>query len=47
MSKLFLETFPTIQFSKEEQELLGFVTVLHVNYTKDRKTIRIYIRSSR
>lgn len=47
MSKLFLETFPTISFTKEEQDLLKFVTVLHVNYTKDRQTIRVYIRSSR
>ena len=47
MSKLFLETFPTIQFSKEEQDLLAFVKVLHVNYTRDRQTIRVYICSSR
>ena len=47
MAKLFLETFPTIPFSEEEQTLLQFVTVLHVNYTKDRQTIRVYIRSSR
>lgn len=47
MAKLFLETFPTIPFSEEEQNLLQFVTVLHVNYTRDRQTIRVYIRSSR
>ena len=47
MSKRFFETFPTLKIQKELRELLDLVEVLHINYTRDRSSILVYIRSPR
>ena len=47
MSKHFLETFPTLKLEKELAELMELVEVLHINYTRDKSAILIYIRSPR
>lgn len=47
MSKMFFETFPTLKLQKELTELLDLVEVLHINYTRDKSSILVYIRSPR
>ena len=47
MSKKFLDTFPTLSYSLELKELLDLVDVLHINYTRDKSSLRIYIKSPR
>ena len=47
MSKKFLDTFPTLQLKNEWRELLDLVEVRHINYTRDKSSIRVYIKSPR
>ncbi len=47
MEKKFFETFPGLIFDEKLQELLNLVTVTQINYTRDRKAIRVYIQSPR
>lgn len=45
MEKPFLEVFPGLNIADELKELLKLVVVEKVTMTKDRSSIRVYIRS--
>lgn len=47
MEKPFLEVFPGLNIADELKELLKLVVVEKVTMTKDRSSIRVYIRSPR
>ena len=47
MEKPFLEVFPGLHIADELKELLKLVVVEKVTMTKDRSSIRVYIRSPR
>ena len=47
MEKPFLEVFPGLNIADELKELLKLVMVEKVTMTKDRSSIRVYIRSPR
>ncbi|MDO4326984.1 MAG: PolC-type DNA polymerase III [bacterium] len=47
MSKAFLEVFPTLNIAGDLKELLKLVEVEKVTSTRDRSSLRIYIKSSR
>ena len=47
MEKPFLEVFPGLHIADELKELLKLVVVEKVAMTKDRSSIRVYIRSPR
>ena len=47
MIKNFLEVFPTLNIAESLKELLGLVQVEKVTTTRDRSSIRIYLKSSR
>ena len=43
----FFETFPTLKLEQELKELLDLAEVLHINYTRNKSSILIYLRSPR
>ena len=45
MVKNFLEVFPTLNIAEPLRELLGLVQVEKVTATRDKSSIRIYIKS--
>ena len=47
MEKKFFDTFPKLDFDDTTRELLNLVTVSHINYTRDKSAIRVYIHSPR
>ena len=47
MAKCFLEVFPTLNIAEPLKELLGLVQVEKVTTTRDRSSIRIYLKSAR
>ena len=47
MAKCFLEVFPTLNIAEPLKELLGLVQVEKVTTTRDRSSIRIYLKSPR
>lgn len=47
MSKTFLEVFPTLNVADDLKELLQLVEVEKVTSTRDRSSIRVYIKSPR
>lgn len=47
MAKKFFEVFPTLQVIGDLKELLNLVEVTKVTSTKDRSSIRVYIKSPR
>lgn len=47
MAKCFLEVFPTLKIAEPLKELLGLVQVEKVTTTRDRSSIRIYLKSPR
>ena len=47
MTKCFLEVFPTLNIAESLKELLGLVQVEKVTTTRDRSSIRIYLKSAR
>ena len=47
MAKNFLEVFPTLNIAESLKELLGLVQVEKVTTTRDRSSIRIYLKSAR
>lgn len=47
MVKKFLEVFPTLNIAEPLKELLGLVQVEKVTTTRDRSSIRIYLKSPR
>ncbi len=47
MEKNFLEVFPTLNIADPMKELLGLVQVEKITSTRDRSSIRIYLKSSR
>ena len=47
MVKNFLEVFPTLNIAEPLRELLGLVQVEKVTATRDKSSIRIYIKSPR
>ena len=47
MAKNFLEVFPTLNIAEPLKELLGLVQVEKVTTTRDRSSIRIYLKSPR
>ena len=47
MAKRFFETFPTLKLEQELKELLDLAEVLHINYTRNKSSILIYLRSPR
>ena len=47
MEKSFLEVFPTLNIAESLKELLGLVLVEKVTTTRDRSSIRIYLKSPR
>ncbi len=47
MAKNFLEVFPTLNIAESLKELLGLAQVEKVTTTRDRSSIRIYLKSAR
>ncbi|GAA6480047.1 DNA polymerase III subunit alpha [Enterocloster aldenensis] len=47
MAKCFLEVFPTLNIAEPLKELLGLVQVEKVTTTRDRSSIRVYLKSPR
>ena len=47
MAKCFLEVFPTLNIAESLKELLGLAQVEKVTTTRDRSSIRIYLKSPR
>ena len=47
MEKPFLEVFPGLHIADELKELLKLVVVEKVTMTKDRSSIRVYMKSTR
>lgn len=47
MAKNFLEVFPTLNIAEPLKELLGLVQVDRVSASRDRSSLRIYLRSPR
>ena len=47
MTKAFLEVFPNLNMTDELRELLNLVEVEKVTSTRDRSSIRIYLKSAR
>ena len=47
MAKNFLEVFPTLNIAESLKELLGLAQVEKVTTTRDRSSIRIYLKSPR